>query len=115
MDSGRKSLSARATGFAGADASAAGDIADEERARDRAALNRYSVYWLYWYKSTIIDTATAPRSTELASRRSCLECSLMYATQTYASRMLTYAHVCSRMLTYALNSAQQRCRQGGVV
>ncbi len=46
-----------------------------------AFTRRYSVYLLYWYKSTNIDAAAAGAST--------------------STRSLTYAHVCSRMLTYA--------------
>jgi hypothetical protein len=55
-----------------------------DASRRKHSGRRYSVYLLYWCKSTNLDAAGAFRA-----RHRCSIC------------VLTYAHVCSRMLTYA--------------
>ena len=120
----RESARARARARARALTGAASEQAPKERARIKMVLAqqeqifpdlyRYSVYLLYWYKSTNTDAAHPPAAScakpcfhELTYANVCLrmltnahECSCMLPYAPVCSRMLTYAHVCSRMLTY---------------
>jgi hypothetical protein len=63
---------------------------------------RYSVYLLYWYKSTNTDASIKDSIKEGLRKRSLpLATPSMPAYADVCGRMLTYADVCGRMLTYA--------------